>query len=327
MHHVQMNLLENALDYFNEAVVYLLKEPEKPSRNIKYVILHLFGALELVLKQIRVEKDPQGWKAIVIPTKRFEITVENFLQGKLKTIYGTDNKNIEALQQMGIGIDEQHERFIKQLKDERNNIEHFAVHLEWYAANDLVLKIGSLILSLIESYVPLSYDSINQLYERAKANLHKIERFVEHRIQEIQPELDRFWIKEKKLLVECPECGHKALPLGENARCVYCRSLFVPENAQIRWASTKLWVSYSMSERAIEIEDTLGECPDCEAESFVVNTTEHSEIPADYFCFSCGKFWYRGELQNCFQCGRYFDPLDGLTICPNCLEYKINESD
>src|SRR5690606_15405643 len=139
---LQMNLLENALDFLEEAVDRLLRNSETPSKHVKYAIIHLSSGLELLFKYAVMIKDRTGWKAIVKPNQSVDIAKEKFRLGKLETIGLQKAQNL-LINNLNVSMSDEHLEVIERLKTERDTIEHLDGQLNWNSTLNLLLSAWS----------------------------------------------------------------------------------------------------------------------------------------------------------------------------------------
>lgn len=128
---LRLSLLENAEDFLREAVKYA--KASSP-RDWKYAALHLWSALELVLKTLL---ETEHWSLLFEDVNK--ASRKKLREGDFQTVrFDTALERINGI--VGVSIGERDLRYLRQLRDLRNRMTHSAVKLNIEQAKSVVAR-------------------------------------------------------------------------------------------------------------------------------------------------------------------------------------------
>ena len=306
----QLGLIDNALDFLNEAVERLsVKEPTASS--LKYAMLNLASALELLLKQ-RLLKE--HWTLIFADVSKASQAL--FSRGDFKSADFAEC--LDRLEKVcAVVIEKKHKDVLFRLRNEGNRVRHFHVSISKNEAVSVLVQAWSFIVDFVAVQIELSAAS-KVMFESILKKITEHQAFVEHRWKEISKDIEESK-KSGAAIVECPTCLELAVPVsGDDTACFFCMTRYGKDELMQKWQEV-FEPGYYKSPKDHMISPITFECPECAAEQLCKRPEE------GWVCFSCGRDW--DELRNCRECDRLFDPDDDEDICPECWDYKIHKED
>lgn len=311
---ISYTLLENGLDFILSAIEHLSETPNK--RELKYAILHLHSGIELILKE-RLRRE--HWSLVfekVEEAKKEKYTNGDFMSVQWRTCLGRLKGICE------VDISEVALRTLEELKKKRNRLEHFNIVDSEIALKSATVPVITFALQFINDV--LGEDTLTeeelQSYNKIRQGLGDFELFVADRWKGIEDELKQFG----NLVVTCPRCFQDAMAVDDGATCYFCGfhideldktiQEFVNNVLDVNWrdiASGDEWPVYR--------------CPSCEDETLILIRDNYGTDKPAFLCFRCGASWE--NLSSCMTCGNYFDDTEGIGICDDCIQYKVNKND
>lgn len=307
MKKLQLSLVENAFDFFSEAIACL---DENEPRKLKYAILHMASAVELVLKARLVE---EHWALIFKEPSRAKL--KRFEKGDFRSA-----DFLDAQQRLGgiCGVDlAKHKPLLKSLRDMRNRIQHFAFEGGIPEIRSVLTRTWSFLWDFIHDQMPEEVENEQDILEKIKGRMVEHEEYVRQRLAEIKPDLDRL-VEDGTVVVCCPSCLEEALaiPGGQDPTCRFCRYENDADRVADDWAA--VFVGYPHTDpKERMIEPVLKECPECGMET-MIEFEDGGMVPPDpaWACFSCGQSG--SPTVKCHRCGEEF-PWEGeVYVCPKC---------
>ena len=225
---VKFDLLENGLDFINEALGAI--NATSNNKRLKYSIIHLCSGIELIFKEILIKKDwklifsePSEAKEELLQTGNFEsVTFNqtiNRLENKCKVVIGQDDKKI-----------------LSELRKRRNRIEHFKIDETVSAIKSMCSDVLNFLIPFIDQNIDINKIShISKIYiNNLPAELLKFSAYVAKRNQRTK------LMSEQKLakgfiVIKCPRCFQKALFIDEDLKCLFCNFTSSPESIAIEY--------------------------------------------------------------------------------------------
>jgi hypothetical protein len=160
---VKFDLLENGLDFINEAVEII--KADKDHRKLKYSVIHLSSGVELVLKEVIRNKD---WRLLF--QELSEATVPRLQSGDFESVrYKRLLVRLES--ECKIKFSEEEKKSLDELRIKRNKIEHFKVSER---VSD-IKKISSKVLNIIIKFIDENID-IGKVSPLSKKYIHSLPR-------------------------------------------------------------------------------------------------------------------------------------------------------
>lgn len=271
-------MLRNALDFIDSATEHLVGTPTE--RELKYVILHLYAGIELLLK-VRLHRE--HWTLAC--TGKF--TKLQYRQGVHNTV-GSD----EALTRLKDICEVDHLKGmcegIKRIKAIRNQIEHFGTERPADALRSEVSAPLGFVLDFIAKELKpestLETDTMKRI-DTIRSRVVSGQDFVARRLRELKPQLKA----ENNPILECPTCSQLCWIIRENeAKCLFCGR---HDDEMSSAAESYL---YDPSFAAEEFPN-LAQCFECDEQAVVVGARLNNERRA--FCFNCRHDWGIAEFE------------------------------
>jgi hypothetical protein len=160
---VKFDLLENGLDFINEAVEII--KADKDHRRLKYSVIHLCSGVELVLKEVVRNKD---WRLLF--QELSEATIPRLKTGDFDSVrYKRLIVRLEI--ECKIKFSEEEKKNLDELRIKRNKIEHFKVSER---VSD-IKKMSSKVLKIIIKFIDENID-IEKVSPLSKKYIHSLPR-------------------------------------------------------------------------------------------------------------------------------------------------------
>ena len=289
--HVQLNLIENGLDFLLSAAESVQRD-ENP-RNLKDAVLHVANGTELLFK---ARLAGEHWSLIF--SNPGDASLEKLAGEEFHSV--DLEKAVDRLDKIARAqVDKATITHLKNLRKFRNKLTHFTAGLDPTQTKSLVAKSMALCIEFCEEQGMITQESESKLGEIHK-NLTELQEFVDERTDTISEE----W--KDALVWECPECWQETLVIdGGEVHCKFCRQTADPRE-----------LAASNSEG--EVED----CPECGESQTFANVLDANNI-IGWTCFSCGQGGQ--NYAHCSTCDQmeYFSENDSLKICQNCWSNLI----
>jgi len=311
---IHWDLARNGFDFLDSAIANI-KLRDECERCLKYAVLHLGDAVELLLKRCL---EREHWTLVL---ENIDKTSPDALaSGDFKSVAW--DQLIERIEKLAIIIFAKPERdFLRRLRSVRNQIRHFEVHLSKEQAVALVAEGIQFCLRIAEK--PLKEDGLDEdAVREIHADLKEFDKFVVLRMKDIE-ERHKALIK-----IPCPTCKQMALVADDGeARCLFCGFAEDGETAASSWV-------YAFGPHVRPGEEAIygltHQCPDCGTESLVeIGRYWETPLSAHFYCFSCGEFGLSPESYSaCLRCGRLFAPgSEDETVCRPCFSEAMSKDD
>jgi hypothetical protein len=292
---IEFRPIHNGMDYLESAVTHLTEGQMPPgARDLKYAVLHLHAATEVLLKAALVR---EHWSLVFKDPAR--ASAKDYYDGSFSstTIEGVITRLREIA---GVDIGEQNRLAVKKLSDTRNAFMHYGLTASAYAVEGQAAKVLSFLLDFLEEYLVQDYGetphpdtlSVRASLGRTRTRLGRIDSLVKARMGDVTAGL-----KDEGLLsrtIQCPACRQYAVPvIGEETKCRFC-------NAGGRRG--ELLVAYAKDVVSAGVAYELY-CPSC----LEIDTVAHPTVlvgvrtaaspDADVaLCFECDAVWASQDL-------------------------------
>ena len=317
---IEYTVLENGLDFvlsaINNLVIINQDKPEEDvkKRMFKYALLHLSSGIELILKSRLLH---EHWTYVFTDiNKASKRALQN---GDFKSV---DSETIiERLVNLcEIEISEDERKCMRNLRKKRNKAEHFGFNEPELSVESSIHKCISIIIRLIVTYY--DYNNFNENENYLFSQIRDLMRgLTQHRY-------DVKIIAQKELKQTgyigflCPECEELFLVRDGGVKCYFCGYDDSGESAAKNYISNIMGVSeYETVKHGGEYP--LYTCPECGDKSFVLEEDIQQGV-----CFSCGFECDLDDISFCSDCGMPFiDSDEGLCICQDCFNYRVNKDD
>lgn len=310
----------NGVDFLDRAIDELL-DGGNDQRELKYAVLHLQAAAEILLK-VRLQRE--GFEHVFqTPAK---VDEAKWRRGDFRSV--TLSTALRRLDETaGITLSSRECKALEDLAHERNKLQHFGSTSSHAVVSNLAGKAMEVLSRfIVDHLVPEAPEDEQAPLERAQDRigyaLREIASVAEARLVRVTPDLDSW----SGLIIHCPSCSQLAWtfsPGDEASFCRVCRTKWWEEDG---WDVAELYVDNILGEsRHLAAQGNGGwsidTCPKCGEEALVdVATRENPQEPTTV-CFQCD-FTTTADLGICGECGRRtLDP--DFFLCPGCFAYKM----
>ncbi|WP_158933375.1 hypothetical protein [Streptomyces sp. KE1] len=295
--------VRNGMDFLLSAFDHLSQRNGEPgARDLKYAVLHLQAAVEVLLKARLIR---EHWSLVFSDpgkAKRGDYEKGSF---NSCTVLGAVDRlnNIVALQ-----ITQEQRKAIGNLADTRNALTHlghtgsvYAIEAQAATVLDFLLNfIHEELRPVLSSEGPYVEDTMGELRTR----LGQAKALVSQRLNRLQGELQGAG----DYTVQCPECQQWALVLGDEPSCRFC----------LHQLDTAHETVSSYLDAGLASFDELLICPSCAEYLVVQGATVASKQSANVdICFVCATDYTAWRLCD-FQCGGLVPPDREDGLCEGC---------
>lgn len=320
--------VSNGMDYLVSVVEHLTGKPT--NRDLKYAVLHLQAATEVLLK-VRltqehwslVFKDPGTAKRKAYDSGDFESCTSGAAVDRLRDV-------------VGINIDDKSKRTLVNLSKRRNALQHFGLGKQSaYAIEAQAAEVLDFLLDFVAQHLAQSLDRpeasrIARSMDEVREGLHHIRSLVSQRMKRLQGELNTL----ADQTVQCPLCQQWSLTVaqGQEPTAYYCRCLF----CQQEWINTYRVAADYVSEILRTPRGTGGKrnddshvhwCPGCHESAFIRNAVLLSDkTTSTGLCFNCGERISPDALYDC-SCGAPVLMEDPTGQCPECWAEQAEDDE
>lgn len=310
--------VQNGVDYLHSVVEHLSGDPT--DRDLKYAVLHLQAATEVLLK-VRLTRE--HWSLVFRnPDKATRVAYEG---GDFLSV-GVEETLARLKGIAGIDLPEETRRSFDRLAKERNKLQHFGLEAQTTAAIESIIGsvLDALLVFISQHLQPGAEDAEQEAYadalETIREEIARISVLVNARNSRISPLLDAKTCD----VVKCPECLQDALPLDEELLCLFCEHNWEPAKLASEYASEVLGITWHDVVKGAD--EPVVSCPECDMETAVygVTTREHGN-QVFWACFGCRITFGRDAVDSCMRCGTMmWSDDDGMTVCGSCFEDVVS---
>lgn len=293
--------IANGLDYLLSVITLLADDEERVSaRDLKYAVLHLQAAAEVLLKY-RLQQE--HWTLVFAdPGKARK---EELADGSLASC--TPAQTVDRLQRIvGLPIGDKDSAALMKLAKTRNALQHYGLTDRSRAVEARTAEVlDFLVRFLDEQLLPALTDEDQQRttqdMQTIRDGLSRIQGFVTRRLQRLRAYLE----PRRNRTMACPHCDQWTLVVTDDtddaSGCCFCTSRFDTVD-YVLWASIPAFRG----------------CPGCKNRTLVCHalTAAAPEVPVD-LCFSCGKTF--PPLRRCLWCKGFLSQHHSEDICFRCL--------
>lgn len=224
----------NGIDYLISVVDHLATHgsgsPDPKPRDLKYAVLHLQAAAEVLLKARLLH---EHWALVFKDPGKADHA--RYLAGDFETCGVA-----ETITRLGgiVGIDlSQHRGKLTSLAKSRNALQHFGLTDSAFAVEARTADVLDFLLEFIQAELLPTLDAAEASavavdLERLLAAAAEIRSFVKTRMDRLRPELEPV----RSMTTQCPACGKWSLVVdGEDNTCRFC---------QTSWGTSEITEAY-----------------------------------------------------------------------------------
>lgn len=321
---VSFTPVSNGIDYLFSVFQHLTEGSTPPSaRDLKYTVLHLQAATEVLLKaRLRYEHFS------LIFADPTQATHDAWEKGEFKSCSTLDA--VDRLRNIvPIKISDEDRTRVKDLGETRNALQHYGLHLNAFAMEARAVKVLDFLLTFIHKHLLPSLkdeaDEVQEAMEVFRQKLRGIETLVRQRMNSLRSELAEV----TDTTVQCPDCGQMALVADgadDGPTCLFCYQVRDAEGAARDYA----WMVLGHDEHTAVSEGwstmPVIDCPECNSSALVPDAVTAASGPQTTgLCFACGTAFE--HLVDCEGgCGEALNiKPDGESIlmCSNCIDIRM----
>lgn len=305
--------IQNGIDYLFSVVELLTKhESEKAHRNLKYVILHLQAAVEVILK---TRLQGEHWSLVVKDASK-----TNYAKYKAGDFHSvTPDEAIRRLiDVVGIEISKEERKELDELVKSRNALQHWGHTASANAIEVRAAKVLSFLIRFIDDELYDGIDPIEKLQvawelDKIRIGLNKIELFTKRHLDNLEPTLTTA----KGLRIHCPHCKNFTLILTDTVdTCYFCSQ---------EWPLHELVDQYIGFSSGYDIHTLISEgerdprhcCFECNQDTLVLGVVVDELSNETNLCFACVETFR--DIEYCGGCGDIAPAIDGNAWCKPCL--------
>lgn len=299
--------VRNGIDYLRSVIDHLSRE-KRDARDLKYAVLHLQAATEVLLKA-RLQEE--HWSLVF--DNPLVASREDLASGDFSSCGVTET--ISRLERFAnVHLEVKHVRAIKNLTQDRNKLQHYGLThnaraIEARATEVLHFLLDFVHLELVRHIDRDEWDRISFELDHVRHALGDIEGFVSRRMNDLKADIAEV----ADHIIQCPDCGQWAAIVLHGVRCTFCHLVLEPAEHAVSWGPNS-WRSDN-SNASASAEPT-SDCPQCGRRAFIGSIFfETAREKPQYACFHCQ---YKTDTAHCARCSRPF-PADGNRCeCGTC---------
>ncbi|KPL26312.1 hypothetical protein JI76_37840 (plasmid) [Streptomyces anulatus] len=323
---VSFTPVDNGMDYLVSVFKHLTEGSDPPSaRDLKYAVLHLQAATEVLLKA-RLAAEHYSLIFAEPGTASFETWEKGDFQscGSLEAIDRL--RNIARLP-----ITDGQRAMVKELGKTRNALQHYGLTFNAYAMEARAVKVLDFLITFIhEHLIPkLALDegsAVGHTMDTLRLKLRGVQTLVKQRMNGLRSEL----AKVASHTVACPDCDQWAMVAdGADPRCLFCHQVW--DDGAEAAAADYAWSTLGLDPHSVGQDGgahPVVECPDCGLHALVpsAETVAGGPRPAP-LCFSCGRV-FDGLVDCDGLCGAVLNitpgDQDSIPVCSECLSVRLD---
>ncbi|MEV7512042.1 hypothetical protein AB0O57_29210 [Streptomyces sp. NPDC091201] len=282
---VEFTPVSNGLDYLLSAVEHLEGAAPPDARSLKYGVLHLQAATEVLLKARLVK---EHWSLVF--ANPGQATQQAYANGDFNSC--TIDQALQRLQGIvSLDVPEDGRTAIGKLQRIRNGLTHFAHVENAHAVDAQAAKVLSFLLDFIHAHLKAE-PGVAETMGHLRAHLHRIQRLVDERMKGLAAALAPL----TRRTVQCPQCDQWALVVGTpTIRCQFCLCEYgEPESACIDYLSMRTGSrepdAFVRFDNDVQIIDR-----ECGMKTLVKASVAESRQEPCLICFNCGELWERQD--------------------------------
>ncbi|MGW2749225.1 serine/arginine repetitive matrix protein 1 [Streptomyces sp. NPDC001450] len=312
--------MRNGLDYLTSVVEHLDEnESMVTPRDVKYAVLHLQAAVEVLLKARLMA---EHWSLVF--SKPEDATRKALDEATLSSV--TTDQAVTRLRNIAaVPITESEGKALTGLGKHRNKLQHFGLTAPARAVEAKAGEVLDFLIRFVDEELlprlgPMERKEAEGTLRGLRGGLVNINTFVKERTNRVRGEVKKEGAENRT--IRCPDCDQMALVLGDAAgpdgepvaACRFCASRWEPEEL----------LSFFRAEGQDEPSE-LNTCPQCGEWMLGWGVRILSDpVGEAAFCFACSVAF--PALVPCDRCGRPTDAADGSTsLCGSCWEDAVED--
>ncbi|MEU1516185.1 hypothetical protein ABZ490_29295 [Streptomyces sp. NPDC005811] len=312
--------IRNGIDYLASVVEHLNEtESAVEPRDLKYAVLHLQAAAEVLLKARLLR---EHWNLVFKDPGK--ATRKAFESGDFESC-GTD-ATVERLRDIaGVTIDRKDVEALKDLARDRNALQHYGLTHNAHAVEARAGRVLDFLMRFLDTQLLPLLEGDER--ERAKHDMGPVAVGVRHISSYVKRRLDRLrgelaGLEDQTIM--CPYCEQMTLIVASGSGdCRFCGG---------SWDSAELLAFDYLGCPDGRLALTFI-CPQCDSPAFVEGArfADGNRRSDTLHCFGCGARHQARNLATCAGCSRLW-PADadadrlGHTLCPDCRDHTARDA-
>ncbi|MBZ9644494.1 hypothetical protein [Streptomyces sp. PSKA30] len=308
-HEVNFPPVQNGVDYLHSVADHL-REDQPTSRDLKYAVLHLQAAAEVLLKA-RLQRE--HWSLVfkdpgLATRKKFEA-------GDFESC--TTTGAVARLKDIAdVTISDKSAKSLAILSKWRNALQHYGLKANARAVETRAAQVLDFLIAFVHEELVLTLNeeesnAIDLSLEDVSSKILTIKSLIQTRLDRLADELK----DAQDRTLRCSEYDQWAVVIGKGNELVDCRF------CHATWSGLGEAISFwAFAHRREDFGVDLGACPSCGEETLVLNGLRVRAAPEDdrILCGSCGNHFDAVEI--CDSCSDPYEPAeDDLGMCGDCI--------
>ncbi|MFJ2161074.1 hypothetical protein [Streptomyces sp. NPDC087856] len=284
--------VRNGIDYLLSAVEHLTARRHRDlfpaDRDLKYGVLHLHAATEVLLK---ARLEVEHWSLVFADPGK--ATLANFQAGNFNST--TVDGAIARLRDIAqVQISDKTRQAIKRLGDTRNAFTHYGHSVPALVVESRSAEVLAFLIEFIEAELHVPTDDFDEEFDtsmrRIRAVLGNIDALVADRMRDVDAELKGELLENT---IMCPACRQFAVLVGSEPQCRFCLQAWLPRDLASEYV---MLVTGPDDGQVIPCEDCASgkqRVGDERTLVFHVATADNPQDDGKALCFKCGTRYIR----------------------------------
>ncbi|MEU8765028.1 serine/arginine repetitive matrix protein 1 [Streptomyces sp. NPDC048659] len=308
----------NGLDYL-ASVVELLDawESEPTPRNVKYAVVHLQSAVEVLFKARLFE---EHWSLVFAdPNTATRSALDS---GDFASV--STEKAIDRLVNIvGIPFSQQERRMLRKVREDRNKLQHFGMpKTNARLVEARAGQVLDLLIRFVETHlVPSSATGereVSVALAELRAGLNSVNAYVKKRMDRVRGELKEEGAGDRTVM--CPSCEQMAMVVRREPRLTGADPDHWSAPATCRFCSST-WPTgllFQLSDSVLGDWAHENACPRCAKRALGFGVPLHGDPENVHFCFACATGFR--DRARCEACQRPIESTGGTgpALCGQC---------
>ncbi|WP_328690742.1 hypothetical protein OG879_28945 [Streptomyces caniferus] len=287
--------VHNGMDYLRSAVEHLAgqewehKVSEPDARALKYAVLHLHAAAEVLLK---ARLTHEHWSLVF--SEPAAASWDKYTDGDFQSC--SIPTTLDRLERVArVPFPQKKRTAITQLGETRNALTHYGHSKSAHRVEGQVATMLDLLITFISEHLQPTEGKeaphVETAMRELRGRLGRVQKLVDKRMNGLAQQLQ----EHADYTVICPECRQDALVVGQSPACLFCLQTYnAPREAALRWGES------IVGGGADDVDWSLEDCTACSA-------SDTLPIPIDLFylfpeedrllCFACRAVYTHSEDQ------------------------------
>lgn len=270
-HHLHFPPIHNGADYLVSVVDHLTKDDVRP-RDLKYAVLHLQAAIEVLLKE-RLSRE--HWTLVF--SDPGQASLRRFHEGDFESC--TIKQAVQRLRSIaGCNITDDDRSALVALAADRNALQHYGLSQNTHAVEARAGRVLDFLYrfiheELINPTIGTPDERLSYELNLVSRGVRSIDAFVKQRMRRLRGDLKGH----EPRTIDCPACGQTALVLAASQpqhRCHFCEKIY--HRAEI------MRFNLTRGEGLLRTQ-----CPRCQDQALIHGIRVASETTLAPVCFTC----------------------------------------